>query len=609
MATALELNAQSTLINGQGLSTSPDVLSAISSFSNLSTVKTVGSIYTHAGAISGNAGAVLIPALEQLGSGVTTGRWLIDLYPANISAVSSSSVYLYSTNVPSVIHTVSNQANLPFTYGVAGFANVFSSAYGFASGGFDTIGSIHILENKTYAGSGVGYNGIADLVTNGIGSNGPLLGNTVANWGTMYNINNMNLIGDPYVFGQNLLDQGLGSYGNLAVNLTAAGLDIADITKIPVSTTSTTQLDSSVTNNTIVGQVELPTLNSVSSTTLVTGSSPEVVMNIYRQVTGDDLQAIVTATGIVADTTKLKTLADYLDFSKVVAIGLQPALAALNVRTFNDFGSYLHNKIGQGSFINWAAVSKFLKSIVVPVLSNTTTSANAPILSASTINTLRSANGTGSGELGNPIMTDYFGAAAGMPYTDKINSMVSNYTKVAPTAVASALTLDQAVVTWVSGYSPGDEFTPEVIPSVTPVTNAVTAVNSALNALPNSQALLDGQTAQYQILNKLSVEVSAVSSAGLKFLPTSSSMLKTFATSFIGYATDTDRFQSAQLLANLVTKDAAGDTLRAAVSENTNIRLLSSVGITSHNDASPDNALYQAKAQNLPLSTYLSQNK
>jgi len=354
----------------------------------------------------------------------------------------------------------------------------------------------------------------------------------------------------------------------------------------------------------------LPTLNSVSSTTLVTGSSPEVVMNIYRQVTGDDLQAIVTATGIVADTTKLKTLADYLDFSKVVAIGLQPALAALNVRTFNDFGSYLHNKIGQGSFINWAAVSKFLKSIVVPVLSNTTTSANAPILSASTINTLRSANGTGSGELGNPIMTDYFGAAAGMPYTDKINSMVSNYTKVAPTAVASALTtLDQAVVTWVSGYSPGDEFTPEVIPSVTPVTNAVTAVNSALNALPNSQALLDGQTAQYQILNKLSVEVSAVSSAGLKFLPTSSSMLKTFATSFIGYATDTDRFQSAQLLANLVTKDAAGDTLRAAVSENTNIRLLSSVGITSHNDASPDNALYQAKAQNLPLSTYLSQNK
>jgi len=59
----------------------------------------------------------------------------------------------------------------------------------------------------------------------------------------------------------------------------------------------------------------------------------------------------------------------------------------------------------------------------------------------------------------------------------------------------------------------------------------------------------------------------------------------------------------------LITSDSAGDTLRSAVAENINSSIAQSRGITATNDPGPQLAIVQAQTQNIPLSTYITQNQ
>ena len=91
---------------------------------------------------------------------------------------------------------VKEQAQLPFTSGIQEFANVYSKASGFSSGNFDLTSSTYLLQNKTYGDMGIGYQGPVDLVTGGLNTYNGLLANVVANWGTMYDINNIDTIAE-----------------------------------------------------------------------------------------------------------------------------------------------------------------------------------------------------------------------------------------------------------------------------------------------------------------------------------------------------------------------------------------------------------------------------
>ena len=53
----------------------------------------------------------------------------------------------------------------------------------------------------------------------------------------------------------------------------------------------------------------------------------------------------------------------------------------------------------------------------------------------------------------------------------------------------------------------------------------------------------------------------------------------------------------------------AGDTIRAAIAEQINTQLFSAQGIIIHNDPNPAGMIYQAQQQNIPLTTYISQNQ
>ena len=603
MASALQLSATSSIVNGQGLGVSADLISAISTFQAQAPIVKLANLFATAGNANVSVSANLIPALAKLGSGVTHGQWLIDLYPANIVATSSGSVKYYANanvNTASFSGTVKNQAQLPFASGMAGFANIAQNILIYATQIFDTVSSANVLQNKTYAQSGIGYTGPLDLATNGINGAASLIANVVAGWGTMYDINNISTIGNPYVFGQNLLNQQLGNYGDLSKKLSSAGLNITNLVQVPQSSTTVTHTASTSTRNSTIGAITLPSVAAVTNTIVVSGQSTAVVTEIYKNITGEPLRSIVTATNVTVANSSITSLNDYLNFNTVVNPAILSQLSAYGIVDFTTFGTYLQSKIGKGRFTSWADLSSFLLSLDIPALSYTTANANATILSSNAISTLNSTTGTGTGPFGNPVMSDYLGAATGVPYVSLFATINANYGTVANSSslLANVTALDSAVSTCV--YSTGN---------IASVQSYVANINSILNSLSVTTALTSSQTAYFTILNKLTAEVTNLKDACIVFGNSTQQTLENFAQRIGPISTDSVKFQTFQFFSNLVTNDAYGDTVRSAIAESVNTQIMASKGIVLNNDPNPAAMIVQSQNQNIPLSTYISQNK
>jgi hypothetical protein len=607
MASALQLTAYVNIVNGQGLAANTATISEISAFHNHSTINLIGNIFNNA--LSSNDAPTLLGSLSSIGQGVHQCQWLLDIYPSNITPVCTGGVTYYGntaiqTPTPaSFSSTVLTQVELPFANGIQGFANVYQSADSYAESSFDTVASVYLLNGKTYSQSGIGYTGPADLATDGIATAGALISNIVAKWGTMYDVNNIATFSDPYIFGQNLLNQGLGVYGNLSAKLTAAGLNVDNLSQVPQSGTTVNQQATTYTTTSTLGPIELPTIANVVTTTSVTGNSPDVVTAIYQSITGADLEAIVTAANIkINSSVSITTLEDYLNFNKIIDPVSQAELSRLTITDFPGLSSFIQSKIGQGYFKSWADLSDFLQTLEVPTLKHTTTTSTSTVLSNSAVTQLNSATGVGSGPFNNPILTDYLGATSGDPYLQTFTLLNQNYNQVITSAVTTAVSnLDQAVVAY------NNALNANLTPS--PIDSYVSSVNTALNSIGSTTASIESDVAYYQMLNKLSNEVTNISHAGLIFNAGTPQVLKSFAKRIGQIASDKTQFNRYQFFTGLITNDVYGDSIRSAVSETINIQKLNSKGITVSNDPNPGLLLTQAQQQNIPLSTYINQNK
>jgi len=662
VATAVSLNAVSSIIGEQGLSQSPALTSTISTYRSKPAMASFANAYVNSGIVPSITGNI-VEQLNTVGATITSGQFLLDLYPGNISPASSAGITAWTANLVlpvgslfssnSKVYTVTGnifsssfdgnvlqnstiagfttlllkQAALPFSSGLSGFANVFQNAYGYAQQVFDTVSSVNMLTGKTYAQSGVGYTGPADLVSGGISTHGSLLANVVADFGTMYDINNITKMHDPYVFGQNLLNQGLGYVNGLSDQLTNVGLDITNLPKVPAVNTTTTQVDKVITVSTFVGEVELPATEEITTSTPVTGNSPTVVVNIYKTVTGSNLQAIVNATAITTTGT-ISNLADYLDITKVVSSSNLTQLGTLGITTFEQFSQYLGTKVGQGRFKSWADMSSFLRSLETPSLSNLPTGAGSQALYSATITTLNSTYGTGSGALGNPVMIDYLGATAGDPYTVRFANIIANYDSLSSSVATAAQNLDKAVIDYSNQYQvylnsavpdsavppapPNNDAVPSD-PSLLPpwawITSNVAALNSALSSVPSNSLVSYLNWEWYDMLDRLSKEVSNLSRAHVTFGAGTPLQLLGFAENIGQYASKKTELETYQFFANVIATGFYGDTIRATIAETINTRVLNNVGITTYNDPDPRSKTYQSQTQNIPLSTYISRNK
>ena len=168
--------------------------------------------------------------------------------------------------------------------------------------------------------------------------------------------------------------------------------------------------------------------------------------------------------------------------------------------------------------------------------------------------------------------------------------------------------LDAAVIATYNSYESGlagNVFTVDT----TMVSANVAAVKSALNNLPASTALSQSQQAYYNMLNQLALEVANLQKAGATFNAGFPASTLGFAQGITGYAQDKVRTMSYQIFANLITNDAAGDTIRAAISESINTQKLAGIGIQVTNDPNPGLLLAMSQSKNIPLSTYISQNQ
>ena len=594
MATAVQLNAMATVINGQGLYTNGSMVQSIAQYQQQTPIVLLGNVYTNA-VLDSNVGNVIVPVLNTISSSLTQAQFLLDLYPTGITPTSTASVGSYGNAMASVSKTLDNQATGPFSHGMAGFANVLGTAQSFATSSFDITSSINLLSGKTYGDSGLGYGGLNDLITGGIGGNASILASTVRTWGTMYDITNINLIADPYVFGQNLLNQGFGKYGNLSAKLSAAGLDPTNITAIPSVTTQTTTTQGNVIAQTPVGQVSYSTITTVSSTNTVTANSPTVLLNIYQSITGTDLDAIISATGFIKVNEKTTTLADFLNFNTVINPALLPTLSSMGIDSFPTFTTYLHSRVGQATFTSWSSLANFLASSVsTPQLSFTNTTSSNLVLNTSTASTLLSSYGTGSGPFGNPVMLDYFGTVSGTPYTYElglINTYYSNLATYSSSNVLAAMkTLDSAVLS--TYYTFAGQFQANV--DATAVTSAVAGVVSAVNGVPTSSNLSVCSSAYSTVVSTLSAEVANLAKAGVTFGSAPTQLVLGLAQRIPSLGiSDPMGLGMPAILANLITQDAHGDTLRAAIAEFNNVSALGSSGIALNNDPNPQQAISQ----------------
>ena len=606
MASAIQLTAAASIMNGKGLATSGNILAQIATLQSQTPISTLANMFAN---VTSFANSTVVSSLStllgNLGHGVSKGQWLIDFYPANVTAVSSGSVSLYLTanaNTASFSNTLTNQAQLPFAYGMSGFANVYQTVYSYTNSAFDTISSVYLLQNKTYNQAGLGYTGPVDIATGGI-TGAQTLSNVIANWGTMYDINNINTIGNAYVFGQNLLNQGLGKYGNLSTNLSTAGLNLNNLLAVPRTTTTVVHQPTTHSVSTSLGAVVLPTIEPVVSSTVVTGNSPAVLLSIYGTVTGSALSSITTATRIqLPDTVTITSLQDFLNLETITDPITYAELVSLGITDFTTLGAYLQSVIGQGRFLTWDRLSQFLLSHEIPTLSYTATTGSSAVLSSNVITTLTSAYGTGAGPFGNPIISDYLGATSGMLYTTQLQTLNQNYSALSSSINLSTYvsTLNTAVNNYLSSNgSVGN----------TAVTSAVAGVNNALNSLTSTLALSQSSTAYYTMISKLSTEVANLNQAGVLFNSGNPNLLKTFGQNFEQVSTDKIRLETYQFFSNIISADSYGDTLRLAITEGINIQNFSSAGIRTTNNPNPALIVSQAIAQNIPLTTYISQNK
>jgi len=623
MASALQLTATATIINGHGLATNFDVLSQIGIFQSQPTLSSMSNIFVNATSLNANIASTIVPILSTIGTGANQGQFLLDLYPSNVSPVCNANIPTYSGVLKRVSGAVQAQATGPFSHGIAGFANLFSLCNGHAFQVFDTVASIKILQNKTYGQSGLNFTGQLDLATGGVGKNGALLADVIEGWGTMYDTTHLNLISDPYVFGQNLLNQGLSDYGNLGKKLTATGLDITDITKIPTTVTVVSTQPSTTTISSEVGEVVLPTVENVYSTNTVTGNSIDVIKSVYASITGNDLISILIATGFTGPTTNLKTLADFLDFNKVVSPDLGIQLNPLGITNFEEFGNYIHSRVGHGSFISWKSLAETLRDIEVPQLVNAApTTSETNVLSASTISTLRSVTGSGSGVLTNHVIADYLGACAGMPYAPMFTTINNEYDGLITPVQTAVQKLDQSVIDTYNTYiATGGDGTGESAPGAgdgTPpgiihsewVESNVALVQASLNNLPQA-VIADSQTAFHTMLDHLNMEVININKADGTFTAafSPSAQLKSFGETIGSTASDRNRLETYQFFANLITNDDHGDVIRSVIAETMNAGVLATTGIALSNDPQPMTSLASAQAQGISITDYLTQNK
>jgi len=325
----------------------------------------------------------LVNNYSNLQPGTTNGNTL----SARGWTVTNLNLPLYIANANTTISNVSAHYNkiLPNIgnglYDITKFTAILLQAKAFVTASLATQTMLETFYNQTFDDLGISVTNHSSAVANGLsnifGTDAQMatLSNGIRRFGTAYNIKNLNKLGDPATFIQNLINHGFSENGQNGVYL-------------------------------IGGNVLSATWRTDDASTLLT---------FLSNIKGDTLNKIIDQTGLTPNST-ITDLSQLLDLSKIFNS------AELAVVPGNNFAGLANEFVNLGGeFKSFTEVADLLNNIEVPTL--TYLDGLTDIISDSDYANLSASIGTGTGSLGNPTITDVMGSIAGVTHSTALTTI------------------------------------------------------------------------------------------------------------------------------------------------------------------------------------------
>jgi hypothetical protein len=468
----------------------------------------------------------LVSNYSNLQPGTTHGNTL----SARGWTVTNLYLPLYIANANTTISTVSSHYNkmLPSIgnglYDITKFTAILSQAGAFVTASLATQTMLETFYDQTFDDLGISVTNHSSAVANGLsnifGTDAQMatLSNGIRRFGTAYDVKNLNKLGDPATFIQNLIDYGF-----------------AETQK----------------SDYIIGGYLLPTTwrTDDANTLLIFLSS----------IKGDTLNKIISQTGLRPNST-ITDLSQLLDLSKIFNS------AELAVVPGGDFAGLANEFINLGGrFKSFTEVADLLNNIEVPVL--TYLDAYTDIISDSDYANLSASIGTGTGSLGNPTITDVMGSIAGVTHSTALTTISSCLTTAESDTAGTALNANLANV--ITQCATG---------LASKIDNAFVALWSAANTFNTTTALSStattGNSAVTAMQSQVTTELNNLLLAGIQLddiTPAGVTGILSMVNNLHDYGVDSQGLNYATLFEGCRQSNAGGDAIHAALVEGRNL--------------------------------------
>ena len=489
----------------------------------------------------------------------STGNQLLIL-PSTIPGLPTvlAKIPTYVTNSVAVGSAVLAQANAQLAsagtqQGVKSWISLFTAAGAFAAQSQQFSAAVTALSGSNFTDFGLGFSGFQDVISNGATALFPAgtavtvmqstvrdLSASLARYGSAWDSVSVGQIGSPSALLASLVTHGVTARSGVDAALAAQGYTSRD----------------TVPNN--------------------------ILISVFRGVSGPELGSI----GLVFSSqplTPLENLADYLSLEKFMSTSTQSLLGLLANSEMSL--SQLANKLANLGIRTVSQLETWLDSVVI-VATPGISSLSSP-LPANIAAELAVSLGTGQGSLGNPLISDILGTAAGIPHVANFSNVFNQLSAITATTAGQAVI--QAGGSLIANVSISANLVtdPNVALGVSGLAAAVTALNSTISSRSDLAAgNVIASASLSASLAHLTTESLNIALAGRSFSAngiaantgTAVTDSLSWANKLSDYGADAQKLGYSAVLLGVASSDITGSAVAAAVIEGMNLAASRSAG-------------------------------
>lgn len=486
---------------------------------------------SHCNTISNNA---LVSRYANLQPGTAYGTIL----SGRSFSVTSLNLPLYIANANTVVSSIRTQFEniLPDngngTYNIAKFAGILQTAGSFASTSLGLTQALEDFSNKNFDDLGISITNYSTAVTNGLSAvfgtepQIEILAAALENFGTAYDVTQLNKLGDPATFIQHLINLGFGEF--------VPGQGIVQI-----------------------GGSRLPdnwrTADPYELTVFLSG------------ISGATLEKIISQTKMkLPDPLRVTNLSHLLELSRVF-----PA-AAVDLIAGGNFAGLSNEFINLGgNFKSFSEIAATLRRIEVPTLTNL--DEYATLIPDENYTQIKSKLGTGNGTVNNPTILDLIGTVAGHVHVNALSTISESL--VSTLTYTNAQTLSTALLNLASACATGNNT--YIDSNITIVQNAANSFNSLVSSNVSLGTISSsGNAAIVACQTQLTNETTNLGLAGIALSDSTAPGVQSalsLTNALHDYGVDNQNLGYNILFEGIAQSNAAGESVMAALAEGRNI--------------------------------------